>query len=114
MPWWLPFGRVPGVAPGVLAEQLERGDVQILDVRSAVEWRLSHIQGAINVPLQTLRGALPALPLDPERPVAAICLSAHRSIPAVRLLRENGFADVRQLEGGMLAWWRAGLPTESG
>jgi rhodanese-related sulfurtransferase len=41
--------------------------------------------------------------------VVAICLTAHRSIPAVRLLRENGF-EARQLQGGMLAWRAAQLP----
>ena len=38
------------------------------------------------------------------RPVVAICLSAHRSIPAARLLRAHGFPDAAQLAGGMLAW----------
>jgi rhodanese-related sulfurtransferase len=41
--------------------------------------------------------------------VVAICLSAHRSPPAVRLLSRAGY-DARQLEGGMLAWRAAGLP----
>jgi rhodanese-related sulfurtransferase len=41
--------------------------------------------------------------------VVAICLSAHRSPPGVRLLRQAGI-DARQLAGGMLAWRRAGLP----
>jgi hypothetical protein len=43
------------------------------------------------------------LGLDPSRPVVAICLTAHRSIPAVRLLRNRGF-DAAQLAGGMRAW----------
>lgn len=40
-------------------------------------------------------------------------ISAHRSIPAVRKLRARGY-EARQLRGGMLAWWRAGLPCERG
>ena len=66
----------------------------------------------INVPIQELRRRLPALQLDPERPVVAICLSAHRSIPAVRLLQAHGFERAVQLQGGMLAWWREEFPAE--
>ena len=48
-----------------------------------------------------------------SRPVVAICLTAHRSIPAVRLLHRHGFA-AAHLAGGMLAWRAAGFPEERG
>jgi rhodanese-related sulfurtransferase len=110
--WWLPFGRVPELFPAELAEALS-GDpaaVQVLDVRTEGEWRRGHIAGAINVPIHRLKQRLASLPLDRHRPVVAICLSAHRSIPAVRLLRRAGFRDAKQLAGGMYSWRRAGLP----
>jgi rhodanese-related sulfurtransferase len=44
--------------------------------------------------------------------VVAICLTAHRSIPAVRLLRARGF-EAAQLAGGMLAWRVAGFGEET-
>jgi rhodanese-related sulfurtransferase len=109
--WWLPFGQVPEIPPQELARRLAADPPQILDVRTELEWRRSRIDAALSVPITELRRRLPMLPLDPKRPVVAICLSAHRSIPAVRLLRAHGCADVVQLAGGMLAWWRAGLPT---
>jgi rhodanese-related sulfurtransferase len=56
---------------------------------------------------------LDALGLERGRRVVAICLTAHRSIPAVRLLRQAGF-DAVQLAGGMLAWRAAGFPEERG
>jgi rhodanese-related sulfurtransferase len=109
--WWLPVGRVPEVSAFRLREQLSGPAApQILDVRTAAEWRRSHIEGAVSVPIQTLGRRLPELGLDPAQPVVAICLSAHRSIPAVRLLRSRGFDGVAQLQGGMLAWWREELP----
>ncbi len=112
--WWVPFGRGPEVSATDLAAQLKADQApQLLDVRTAAEWRRSRLRGAVNVPIVELKRRLGGLPLNPGRPVVAICLSAHRSIPAVRLLADNGFSDVRQLAGGMLAWWRAGLPTDS-
>lgn len=111
---WRPFGRVPEIEAQDLARALERGEVQLLDVRTGVEHRRSRISGARHLPITQLsEPRLRALGLDPDRPVVAICLSAHRSIPAVRKLRALGY-DARQLQGGMLAWWREGLPCEQG
>jgi rhodanese-related sulfurtransferase len=111
---WIPLGEVPEVAPRVLAERLAAGDdVQLVDVRSALEHRQSRIAGARCAPILAWPSALTALRLDPARPVVAICLSAHRSIPAVRMLKERGF-EAAQLAGGMAAWWAAKLPTAHG
>jgi rhodanese-related sulfurtransferase len=112
--WWVPFGRVPEISAFELNERLSGNHPpQLVDVRSGAEWRRSHIEGAINVPIQELRARTPELQLDPGRPVVAICLTAHRSIPAVRLLRARGFDDAVQLQGGMLAWWREAFPARS-
>lgn len=110
LPWWLPFGRVPEVGAAELAELLRgRAAPQLLDIRTPAEFAAGRIRGARNVPLTTLPSRLGSLALDPSRPVVAVCLSAHRSAPAVRLLGEHGF-QASQLAGGMLAWRAAGLP----
>lgn len=106
MPWWWPFGGVPEVEATALQEQL--AEVQVLDVRTRGEFESGHIEGAIHVPVQQIDAALDRL--DPDRPVVAVCASAHRSIPAVRRLRAAGF-EATQLQGGMRAWHRAGLET---
>lgn len=113
--WWLPFGSVPEISPMDLHKKLTNGQPpQILDVRTHREWKNSRIEGAIHAPITSLRTTLESLDLDPDRPTVTICRSAHRSIPAVRLLSEAGFADICQLEGGMQAWWKAGLPILEG
>jgi len=112
--WWLPFGRVPEVSAADLDALINSGQLlQIVDVRTGMEWHKSRIPGALNVPIQELRRRLDSLALDTARPVVAICLSAHRSIPAVRLLRASGYTNAMQLQGGMLAWWKGEYATES-
>jgi len=109
---WLPLGEVPEIDAQAL--QTAMGSSQpprILDVRTAVEWRKSRIAGALNIPVTELGSRVGEIPFGRDEPIVAICLSAHRSIPAVRLLQQEGYKDVRQLRGGMLAWWQAGLPT---
>ncbi len=78
--------------------------IQILDVRTRGEWKSAHIKGAINVPITQLKGKVGSLPFNKQDPIVAICLSAHRSIPAVRLLKRLGYKNVKQLKGGMRAW----------
>jgi rhodanese-related sulfurtransferase len=110
--WWLPFGPVPEIEAQDLHARLQFGPApQIIDVRTEFEWNTSRIAGTINVPVTELKARLKSLPLDKDRPVVALCRSARRSVPAVRLLRAHGF-DACQLHKGMLAWQGAGLPTE--
>lgn len=71
----------------------------------------------MNVPWWLPFGSVPEIgPADlalalaaKEPPVLLDVRSAHRSPPAVRLLRRAG-VDARQLAGGMLAWRHAGKP----
>ncbi|KAI9029240.1 rhodanese-like protein [Hyaloraphidium curvatum] len=112
---WIPFGTVPEVDPRALSAELASpSPPQLLDVRTAFEHARGHIDGAVSVPITSFSGAAVEKMLDRSRPVVAVCLSAHRSIPAVRWLRELGY-DAKQLAGGMNAWRAAGLPevTES-
>lgn len=112
--WWLPFGKVAEIAAVDLKARLDRREpLQLIDVRSVGEYTAGHIAGAVNVPIDQLRARLPELALDPARPVIAICFSAHRSPPAVRLLRQAGF-DAQQLRGGLIAWQRHKLPMVKG
>ena len=113
VPWWFPFGRVEEIAPRELENRLRNDghDLQLLDVRSTLEYSESHVANTRNVPITELPQRLAELSLDPSRPVIAICLSGHRSVPAYRLLKRAGYSHVYSLSGGMLAWWAARLPT---
>ena len=110
VPWWLPFGRVPEIDAAALFQRLDgdRGP-QLVDVRTPAEFAAGHVRGAVSLPVTSLPSRVEALRLDPSRPVVAICLTAHRSVAAVRLLRRRGY-DAAQLAGGMLAWRARRLP----
>lgn len=112
--WWLPFGKVPEISAARLDKMRLEGAArpQLVDVRTGAEWRSGHIAGAIHVPVSELGSRIAHLQLDGTRPIVVICRSAHRSIPAVRLLQRHGFRDACQLQGGMLAWRQAALPVE--
>lgn len=114
--WWLPFGKVPEVSALRLDAMRKDGSTrpQIIDVRTGGEWKSGHIAGALNVPTNELASRISSLQLDGKRPIVAVCRAARRSVPAVRLLRQHGLRNASQLEGGMLAWRKSGLPVEGG
>lgn len=110
--WWLPFGQVPEINSEELHDQLQQeSTLVVVDVRTQTEYEAGHIDGAVNVPITELKSGLASLELQKDRPVVAVCRSAHRSIPAVRLFKKSGIENSCQLQGGMLAWEKAGLPT---
>jgi rhodanese-related sulfurtransferase len=110
--WWLPFGKVPEIDSEVLHTQLQEARPPIvIDVRTHMEYDAGHIDGAVNVPITELKSRLDSLELQKGHPVVAVCRAAHRSIPAVRLFKRFGIVNSCQLQGGMLAWNNAGLPT---
>lgn len=70
----------------------------LLDVREPVEFQLGALPGAVNIPLPELRGRLAELPKD--RPIIVYCQVGLRAYIALRILRQHGFENVRNLSGG--------------
>jgi rhodanese-related sulfurtransferase len=73
----------------------------LLDVRNLNEHEASHVRGALHIPVDELRFRLDEVPRG--RPIIAHCRSGFRSHLALRILKENGWADVRNLTGGYVA-----------
>ena len=122
MPWWFTFGEVPEHGVETIAEWIgdgpgRRADLQIVDVRTEMEFRGGHVRGAVNCSLLPdvlhFRARLAELGLDPQRPTLCVCLSAHRSVSAVKVLRDFGFREPFQMKGGMNAWRAKHLPEVS-
>ena len=105
-PGWAPlrytFAGIWEIDPHTLEEHA--GAVQILDVREPAEFEgpLGHIKGAILIPLGEL--AERAQELAGDRPIVALCRAGSRSAQATVILRQAGFNDIANLNGGMLRW----------
>lgn len=75
---------------------------QLIDVREPDEMDEGTLPGAVNIPLGTLPDRIGEL--DPNCRVVILCRSGGRSAEACRFLVANGFGDVINLDGGMLAY----------
>jgi rhodanese-related sulfurtransferase len=105
------------LSPACFAEEADRGIAVVVDLREADERvREGSIWGALHVPRGTLE--LRADPVSPDRDrrlainarVLLMCDTGVRSRLATATLAELGFRDVAYLDGGLLAWRRAGFP----
>lgn len=110
--WWLPFGKVPEISSADLHQWLQQGrPVQLIDARTDWEYQQGTIHQARFAPLTQMPGSVSVLPFEPDVPVVALCLTGHRSLPAVRWLRSRGY-EAYSLEGGVTAWKSAGYPLQ--
>ena len=84
---------------------------QVLDVRTKEEFAAGHLAKAVLIPWTDKDFATRAAKeLDPGKPLLVYCRSGRRSAEAAAALVKLGFTDVRNVEGGILAWEKAKLP----
>lgn len=81
-----------------LSAMVKKG-AQIIDVRTAEEYKRGHIKGSVNIPLQILQQHFTRIKKD--RPVITCCASGMRSASAKSILNSKGFTDVYNGGGWM-------------
>ncbi len=114
-PAWAPvtttYSGVLEISPQWVAAHARQ--VHILDVRTRHEVTEEHtrIPNAQLIPLDELRERLTEVPKD--KPVMTMCRSGKRSVLAYSILRDAGWTEVANINGGLLRWQAEGLPTET-
>jgi rhodanese-related sulfurtransferase len=86
---------------------------QIVDVRTAEEFAGGHIANAVNMDVTSDDFDSKIQSLDTEKPVMVYCKSGGRSAKAASILKEKGFKNVYDLDGGILGWEDAKKPIEN-
>lgn len=104
---------LPSVTVQEAAAALKDGSgTRLIDVRETDEFVELRVEGAALVQLGTLEARFTELPQG--SPLLVMCRSGGRSGRATAFLLQQGFTDVRNVDGGMIAWKDAGLPTRDG
>ena len=110
-----PSGAIPAVAAAEAADRLSRADAPkplLVDVRELDEFQDVRVEGAALVPMSALAERHMELPKD--RPLLVMCAGGTRSAAATAFLLRSGWTDVVNVEGGITAWQRQGLPVRRG
>lgn len=87
---------------------------QVVDVRTPEEFKKNHVKGALNVNINSEEFEKQVAALDKAKPVMVYCLSGGRSAKAAAYMREQGFREVYEMDGGMMQWTAHNKPFEAG
>jgi rhodanese-related sulfurtransferase len=94
-----------------VAKGVAEGRMLLVDVREPNEIAVESYPDAVAVPLSTFDAD--AIPDPAGRDVVFACRSGKRSVTASMAAQERGYPYDAHLEGGIIAWKAAGLPTKS-
>jgi len=116
MLFWSMFGnRIRGIkeVDCIAATQLiNHKNALVLDVREEVEYKSGHVLNAKLISLGKLHERIGELEKYRAKPIVVVCRSGARSANACAMLGKQGFSEVYNLAGGMIAWQKGKLPVE--
>ena len=88
---------------------LKQNDIVLIDVRTPGEFEQGHLENSVNINIADKSFKEEVGKLDKSQPVYVYCKVGGRSAKAANILREMGFEEVYDLEGGIRNWERSGM-----
>jgi molybdopterin/thiamine biosynthesis adenylyltransferase/rhodanese-related sulfurtransferase len=79
--------------------------VSLIDVRELTEWDIVHINGAIHIPKDNIVGGKLS-GLDKDSLIVVMCKLGGRSAKVIEIMKEQGYKNLKNLEGGIISWVR--------
>ena len=107
---WFGPGAVSLLMPSEAIQLINHKDALVVDVRTDKEYQQGHVMNALHIPLGVLDNRIAELQAYKTSAMIMVCRSGARSGQAASKLKKQGFTEVHNLGGGMLAWERANLP----
>ena len=113
---WSLFGNrfrgIKEVDSAAALQLINHKNAVVLDVRESSEYDAGHVLNAKLVPLGKLKERIGELEKYKNQPIVVVCRSGSRSGTACFILGKQGFSQVFNLAGGVLAWQKSSLPLE--
>ena len=88
----------------------EAGRALLIDIRETREHQSGVVQGALLLPMSQLPQKQTLIPKNPEQPVLLICNTQNRSKSSLAKLKEQGYQNIKYVDGGMSEWTSNGWP----
>ncbi|HEX8752567.1 MAG TPA: molybdopterin-synthase adenylyltransferase MoeB [Solirubrobacterales bacterium] len=98
------------IQPFEAAQEIEGGDVVLVDTREPHEYQEAHLENGRLVPPGLLADEIPTAAPDKSARIILYCRSGNRSAIAAAQMQRLGYENVASMEGGILAWQEQGLP----
>lgn len=97
-------------ASKLIEENIDNTKFIILDVRTGEEYKAGHIENSINIDYKSPKFKENVSNLDKEKIYLTYCRSGRRSANSAEIMEDLGFENIYMIEGGIVAWDKAGLP----
>ncbi|QEH43652.1 hypothetical protein FW415_23455 [Chitinophaga sp. XS-30] len=106
---WVAAKAQEKVSPDAFEKGMHKPGVQLLDVRTAEEFRTGYLPDALQADFTNKEEFFSRIRhVDKHKPVYIYCLSGGRSAAAAKWMRSNGYTNVVEMEGGIISWKKAG------
>jgi molybdopterin/thiamine biosynthesis adenylyltransferase/rhodanese-related sulfurtransferase len=105
--------QVEEIEPFEAAQEIEGGDVVLIDTREPHEYQEAHLENGKLVSPGLLGDEIAAAAPDKSARTILYCRSGNRSYKGAEQLQALGYEDVASMAGGILAWQEQGLPVVS-
>src|SRR5262249_52106260 len=103
---------VPEEGPAEVAKRLAAGEKRaVIDVRDPDEFGDGHLEAATNISRGFLEFRVGTAVSEPSTPIVLYCQTGLRSMLAAKALKDLGYSNVINLQGGYQKWSQSGLPT---
>jgi rhodanese-related sulfurtransferase len=90
----------------------DEGGYVFLDCREPKEYKMGHIPGAVNIPRGVLEFNISKKIPEKDTKIVMYCKKGSRGCLAACTLYKMGYQNVVNMDGGWLAWEKAGYPVE--
>lgn len=100
------------VSVSEVKDLFDKGDYVFLDCRTSKEFKMGHVPGAINIPRGLLEFKIGKKIPDKNTNIIMYCKKGGRGCMATCTLCKMGYKNVKNMDGGWLAWEKAGHPVE--
>ncbi|WP_247233341.1 rhodanese-like domain-containing protein [Telluribacter sp. SYSU D00476] len=99
---------IDSISAEQLAEQIKEGNLTVVDVRKPTEYEVEHVEGALNLPLDSISEQMAEYPKD--KTLYLHCAGGYRSMVAASILKSRGFDKVLDIQGGFGALAKTDIP----
>ncbi|PQJ30692.1 hypothetical protein BST92_01525 [Nonlabens arenilitoris] len=101
-------GTVELVSSEEAADIIKSQSAQLVDVRSKEQFEAGHIEGAINIPVDSENLNEIIAGLNVKEPVLVYCNGGRQSAQCAKILEDKGFIKIFDLDGGLSKWTTSG------
>lgn len=109
---WMADGRewdaIPSISAGAFADAYSKENLTVIDVRKPAEFETGHVEGALNLPLDSISDLMAEFPR--QSTLYLHCAGGYRSMVAASILKARGIGNIVNIEGGFGAMASTGLP----